>query len=415
MGKYFSDTVEKAIEDLFCCYDNDRAKRAADALRFAAEEKEDADACYFLSCCYLGTAYNWIYHPFEVDEEAAYRLLGRGISLGSAAAVLGALRMNMLTPEYQELMPFSSIREARDVIYEKAKDGCLFCQYMIGNTYYFLDIIEIDDIRESQFEDEAQWDNWRREQMEKSIPWFEKAFAGGMGLAGRNLCDYYRKGRGCIIPSDLDRAMEVIEKGAAMGYPEWMYALGNKLFFNPEKKDEGFFWALRAARQGYVVAWDIVGDGYCLGDVVERNLPYALECYERSASCSDDPYAYGKAGEMYFLGLGTAQDYAKAVQYMQKAHELRGEEDTDTAKLGVCCLLGYGCEQDVERGKALLEQSDDVRYKSYGLGMMYAQGIGVSKDIARGVEYLQAAGDYEPARKELKNYKKSFFGNWRRV
>ena len=88
MGRYFSDVVEKAIEDLFYCYDNDRAKKAADRLAVAVEEQDDGDACFFLSCCYLGTRYNWTYHSFQEDEEAAYRLLGKGISLGSAAAVL---------------------------------------------------------------------------------------------------------------------------------------------------------------------------------------------------------------------------------------------------------------------------------------------------------------------------------------
>lgn len=415
MGKYFSDVVEQAIEDLYYCCDNDKAKKAAASLQRAVEEQDDGDACYFLACCFFGTSYNWIYHPFQENEEAAYRLLGKGISSGSAVAVIGALRMNMLTPEYQELMPFSSIGDAWQAVYEKAEAGCYFCQYMIGNTYYYLDVIELENKRESQFEGEAEWDNWRREQMEKSISWFEKAFEGGMGLAGRNLCDYYKKGRGCLIPSDPDKAMEVIQKGAAMGYPECMYALATKLFFNPDKKDEGFFWARRAAQLGYILAWDIVGDGYCLGDVVERNLPYALECYEKSVAYGDDAYAYGRAGEMYFLGLGVPQDYTKAVEYMEKAYAMRGEEDTDTAKLGVCCLLGYGCAQNVERGKKLLEQSDDIRYKSYGLGMMYAQGMGVPKDIAKGVEYLQAAGDYEPAKKELKHYKKGIFGTWKRI
>ena len=31
MGKYFSDVVDKAIEDLYYCCDNDKAKAAADA------------------------------------------------------------------------------------------------------------------------------------------------------------------------------------------------------------------------------------------------------------------------------------------------------------------------------------------------------------------------------------------------
>lgn len=412
MGKYFSDVVEKAIEDLYYCYDNERAIKAADSLS-AASEGEDGDACYFLSCCYLGSRYHWIYHPFQEDEEAAYKLLGRGISLGSAAAVLGALRTNMLTPEYRELMPFSSIREAWDVIYKKAEDGCLFCQYMIGSAYYYLDVIEIEDRRESQFETEAAWDGWRQEQVEKSIPWFEKAFQGGLGLAGRNLLDYYQSGRGGLILSDRGKTIEVIRQGAEKEYPDWMYILANRLFYDPETKHEGFSWALRASQQGYLLAWDIVGDAHKKGDVAERNFEYALGCYEKNVARGDDPYAYARAGEMYFLGQGASQDYAKAVEYMEQAYAMGNEDALD--KLGLCYLLGNGCPQNVDQGKALLEQSHDSWYKSYGMGMIYTQGMGVAKDIDKGIEYLKAAGDYEPARKELARYKKGFFGGWKRI
>ena len=61
-----------------------------------------------------------------------------------------------------------------------------------------------------------------------------------------------------------------------------------------------------------------------------------------------------------------------------------------------------------------MERSEKSCYKSYGLGMMYAEGIGVREDIEKGVEYLKAAGNYEPAMEALKHYKKSLFGVWRR-
>ena len=46
--------------------------------------------------------------------------------------------------------------------------------------------------------------------------------------------------------------------------------------------------------------------------------------------------------------------------------------------------------------------------------MMYSEGIGVRENIEKGVEYLKAAGNYEPAIEALKHYKKSLFGVWRR-
>lgn len=408
MGKYFSDVVDKAIEGLYYCYDSGRAKEAADELFLAAKEG-DGDACYFLSRCFSGVCYSWEYHPFEENEAAAYAMLHQGISLGSAAAVLGALRMDMLTPELREIMPFESIKEAWNVIYEKAENGCLFCQYMIGNTYYFLDVIEIEDRKESEFESRAAWDDWRREQMEKSIPWFEKAFSGGMGLAGRNYRNYYGEGRGNLIPPVYEKKMEVLRQGAKLGYPDWMYALAFELYYKLDKAEEALPWAIRAAQAGHLFGWHIVGDIYWDGKVVERNMAYALECFEKTAGYGNDPYACRRAGDMYFRGLGTDRDYARAVQYLAKK-----DEPYDDDKLGLCYLLGYGCEQDVVRGRMLLERSGETVYRNYGLGMMYAEGLGVGENIEKGVEYLKAAGDYGPAKEALKNYKKSLFGVWRR-
>ncbi len=408
MGKYFSDVVDKAIEGLYYCCDNEKAKAAAAAL-FQAAKEGDGDACYFLSRCFSGSCYSWEYHPFEENEAGAYAMLRQGIMLGSAVAVLGAIRIDMLTPELREIMPFSSLEEAWEIVYQKAEDGCAFCQYMIGNTYYFLDIIEIEDRSEREFGSRKAWDSWRREQMEKSIPWFEKAFTGGMALAGRNYRNYYQDGRGELIPPDPEKKMVVIRQGAELGYPEWMYNYAFELFYHQDNGKEALPWALRAAEAGHLFGWHVVGDIYWEGKDVERNLSYALECYEKTANYGNDPYGCQKAGEMYFRGLGAAQDYARAVQYLEQKEGTAGDD-----LLGLCYLLGYGCQQNPGRGKALLERSRNSIWKYYGLGRMYAEGIGVREDIGRGVEYLKAAGDYEPAVEALKQYKKSLFGVWRR-
>jgi len=408
MGKYFSDVVDRALEDLYYCYDADRAKAAADAL-FLAGKEGDGDACYLLSRCFSGPNYSWDYHPFEENEAAAFVMLRQAITLGSAMAVLGALRMDMLTPELRETMPFGSVKEAWEVVHRKAEEGCLFCQYMIGNTYYFLDVIEIEDRGESQFQDRKAWDHWRREQMEMSIPWFERAFAGGMGLAGRNLRNYYGDGRGDLIPPVPEKEMEVIRQGAELGYPEWMYNYAFMLFYEQKKAKEALPWALRAAEEGHLFGWHIVGDIYWEGEVVDRDTVYALQCYEKTAAYGNDPYACRKAGEMYFRGLGAPKDYARAVQYLEQK-----EGPAMDDMLGLCYLLGYGCRQDVVRGRLLLEGSRNTVWKYYGLGMMYTEGLGVPENIGKGVEYLKAAGDYEPAVEALKQFKKSLFGVWRR-
>ena len=411
MGKYFSDVVDQAIADLYYCCDNDKAKAAADALLLAAKEG-DGDACYFLSRCFSGSCYSWKYHPFEENEAAAYAMLHQAISLGSAAGVLGALRMDMLTPEMREIMPFDSIKEAWREIFEKAENGCPFCQYMIGNTYYFLDIIEIEDKKESEFADQQAWNAWKRLQMKQSIPWFEKAFSGGMILAGRNYCHYYQYGRGDYIQPEPEQAVPIMLQGAQRGYPEWLYAYASHLAYTDENHREALPWALKAAEAGHLWSWHIVGDIYWDGKAVERNLSYALSCYEKTASYGNDSYACRQMGVMYFHGYGTEVDYARAVQWLERDEE---PEYTRYDLLGICYLLGYGCQQNPQRGRALLERSKNSCFKSYGLGMMYAEGIGVQEDIKKGVEYLKAAGNYGPAMEALKHYKKSLFGVWRRI
>lgn len=412
MGQYFSDVVEQAIEDLYYCYDAARAAAAADAL-FAAAQAGDGDACYVLSRCCSGTCYSWDCHPFKEDTAAAYALLHRGVSLGSAVAVLGALRIDMLTPELRQQMPFANLHEAWAAVYEKAAAGCLFCQYMIGNTYYFLDVIEIEDRRASEFATRDAWDNWRREQMAQSLPWFEKAFAGGMGLAGRNLYQYYLFGRGALVPPDPARAQAIRRQGAKLGYPDWMYSYALYLYDEAGQKQAGLDLARQAAQRGQLNAWNIVGDAYFAGRVVPRDPAYALQCYQKATACND-AYAHVSVGALYFRGEGTAQDYAKAVQYLERAYALDEKHQSGAAMLGVCYLLGYGCRPDYGRAKALLERAQNSCYKNYGLGLLYAEGLGVPEDIAKGVEFLQAAGSYPPAQEALKRYKKSLFGVWRR-
>ena len=181
-----------------------------------------------------------------------------------------------------------------------------------------------------------------------------------------------------------------------------MYAYAFELYYKLEKAEDALPWALQAAQAGHLFGWHIVGDIYWDGKAVERNLSYALECFEKTASYGNDPYACRQAGDMYFRGLGAARDYARAVQYLEKKDEPYADD-----MLGICYLLGYGCEQNMARGRILLERSGNTKYKNYGLGMMYAEGLGVREDIGKGVEYLKAAGEYEPAKEALKNYKKS--------
>ncbi len=128
---------------------------------------------------------------------------------------------------------------------------------MIVNTYYFLDIIEIENRKPNEFANKKSWNDWKRSQMEQSITWFEKAFSDGMILAGRNYCHYYQHGRGDYIQPDPEKAVPIMRQGAELGYPEWMYAYTGHLAYTEDNHKESLPWVLRAAEAGHLWSWHI--------------------------------------------------------------------------------------------------------------------------------------------------------------
>jgi len=411
MGKYFSDIVDKAIEDIYYCYDSERAVAAAQALA-EASNAGDGDASYILSRCVSGPQYSWAYHPFEANDDAVEQLIQKSIRQGSAIGVLGAMRCGMLTPAMEEAMAFDSLQDAWNSVYEKASEGSPFCQTMIGNTYFWLDIPRIEGKGPENFPEKGSFGEYLRETELNCIPWFERAFQGGMGFAGRNLYNLYKNGEEGILAPQPEKALEVARLGADLGYPEWQEIYGKELLKQKGREQEALNLFYQSAKQGQLSAWYNVGKAYQEGIGVEKDCVRAMKCYELGLA---DPHAIGcanLAGELYYLGKnGIPQDYARAVQLFERAHTEGNHWGNDM--LGICYLLGQGCQKDPMRAKMLFEEADygsDI--KNYGLGLIYADGLGVPEDIKRGVEYLQKCKNYKPAQEALLRFKKTLFGKW---
>ena len=413
MGKYFSDAVDNAIEAIYYTYDREKAAAAIQPLADAANAG-DGDAAYILSRCVSGPQYSWDYHPFQANDEAVEHLIRQSIINGSAMGVLGAMRCGMLTPEMEEAMKkhYSGLQEAWNVVYEKAQAGCLFAMNMIGNTYFWLDVVRIENKGPQDFPSKAAFGQWLRENELKCLPWFQRAFEGGMGFAGRNMYNLYNDGEEGVMEPDKSKAEAIARRGAELGYPDWQERYAGFLIKQEGRAQEALNLYFAAAKQGQLSSWYYIGKAYQEGKLVPKDCVQAMKCYELGLQDPEQIGCANRAGELLFLGKdGIPQDYARAVQLFEQAHGQKNTWGNDM--LGTCYLFGYGCQRDPQRALMLFQEVDySSDLLNYGLGTIYTQGLGAPEDIKKGVEYLQKCKNYAPAQEALLKFKKNFFGKW---
>ncbi len=409
MGKFFSDVVEQALRDIYYDMASGHGQESFRRLE-EASEAGDGDASALLARCLCGYQYTWAGHGFPEDDHRAVKLMHQSVDQGSAIGVLLSLRSGELAPWREKKMPFSSLQEAFDIVLAKAEGGDAFCQYTIGNVYFWWDFLRIEGKNKESFPNEEAFRSYMKNSIAKCEGWFLKAYEGGMYHAGNNLNNYYHKGDEDLIPPMPWKSQGLWKKGAEKGYPPHQYLYAKELDA-AGKKAEALELHKKAADKGEVDSWFYVGLAYERGDVVPQDYSYAAACYEKGLSGSTVG-CYNRLGALYFDGNGVPQNYEKGIQMILKACQ-----DADSKwgfpYLGKAHFYGHGAEQDYAKARQYLEQVNANHVESnYLKGLIYAQGLGVPQDIKRGVEYLQKTGNYPPAKEELANYKKTLFGKW---
>ena len=409
MGTCFSDVVEQALRDIYYDVTTGRGQESFRRLE-QASAAGDGDATCILARCLWGYQYVWAGHGFPEDDDRAIALLRKSVEQGSAIGVMVALRTGELTPELIAKMPFSSLKEAFHVVVEKAGMGDAFCQYTVGNAYFWWDFLEIDGVGRESFPNQQAFKAYLKDNISRCEDWFWKAFRGGMYYAGNNLNQYYLKGDEDIIPPQPQKAEGIWRMGAELGYPVHQYVYAKNLDQAGEKA-EALRWHEKAAASGEKDSWFYVGLAYEEGKIVSKDLSYAAQCYERGMKPSGSVGCYNRLGALYFKGEGVPQDYERGVKLLTKAYE--EENNWGCVYLGRAYLYGLGVRQDYQKARELLEKVTWSNEEAYYLrGVIYAQGLGVPADIKKGVEFLQKAPNRAEAREELGKYKKTLFGRW---
>lgn len=411
MGKYFSDKAEEGIRLVWMQFDRRKIREGALLLAEAAKEG-DADALCFTARTLMGPQYIWEYAGTPTDERKAVDLLRKSILLGSSCGVLIAMRCGELTQEIRENMPFSSLQEARDIVLEKAQAGHPFCQYMIGNTYFWGDIFEIDGLDPQKlYANDTERD---ADLARKAIPWLESSLRGGVYMGLGNLYNIYAGKNG--LPGDTQKWLEILQTCAEQGAPMAQQWYGD-LLFREKHETESLHWYEAAAQQGQLSAWDKAGWQYEKGLGVQASLEKAAQYYQNGAE-GGLRMAQFHLGRLYYFGAGINQDYAQAVRWLEKAVQ-RGNKNANPL-LGDCYLRGLGTTRDPAHAKKCFDDTPkDAEYRAValnGLGEIYAEGLTVLEDIPRGIDLFEQAAELgsQEAKDNLKKYKKTIFGKWKR-
>lgn len=410
MGRFFSDEVEQALNLIYYSLREQRGKEGFELLE-KAYQRGDGDAAYLLSRCYSGDLYVWKYHGFPVDDKKVEQLIHESIRLGSAMGVLGAMRCGEFDDRAKQEMTFANTKEAFNVIYEKAKGGEPFCQYMVGNVYFWGDILDIEEeeMRKISGNKKAVRQYIQKANIE-AVDWFEKSFAAGLYFSGNNLFNIYKTGNDGILPEKPEEAAKIPKRGAEYGYPTWQAEYGTDLDEEGKHKDAVYWWT-KAYEGGQKSVCFNLGKAALLGNGMEKNARLA-EKYLTEGLSEEGFGCYNRLGELYFYGGdGVMQNYERAVELFEEARKRGSKWQNDM--YAAAKIRGLGCTRDAVFAKQILEEmSGDTELRNYCLGVIYAQGLGVGQDIKKGVSYLNKAPNIEWARQERAKYKRSFFGKW---
>ena len=412
MAAVLSSEVERALQDIYYDVRTGRGKEAF-ALLEEASAAGDGDASCVLARCLCGYQYVWRGHGFPEDDERATKLLHKSVEQGSALGVLVALRSGELTPSVQKKMPFQSLQAAFDEVEALAEGGDAFCQYIVGNSYFWWDFLRIQNKGKDSFPNQAAYKEYLRENISKCEDWFWKAFRGGIYFAANNLNQYYTKGDEDIIAPQPEKARDLWKTGAEYGHPLHQSIYADELK-KAERYEEALRWYREAAEGGNPNDWFEVGFLYEEGKGTEQDMAYAVSCYQKElARDPDHTGANNYLGRAYFTGKGVPQDYAKAFRHLSIAHDKKGNT-WGVFYLAKCCFYGLGTPQDYAKALRFLDKVDwQNREADYMRGVIFARGLGgAAADIPKGVAYLQKAGSFDKAKEELLHYKKTLFGKW---
>lgn len=172
-------------------------------------------------------------------------------------------------------------------------------------------------------------------------------------------------------------------------------------------------WYLKAAAQGELVGYKVLGLLYYYGQGIEKSYEKAEECFTNyvkviyESERADFPLsifekrrypsievcfflaelgssgAQSDAGYYYYIGKGREQSYEKAAEWFSKAAENGNANGQNN--YGVCYQYGHGVEQSYEKAVEWYTKAaaQDNAQALWNLSYCCYHGLGTKKDVKR--------------------------------
>jgi TPR repeat protein len=195
----------------------------------------------------------------------------------------------------------------------------------------------------------------------------------------------YLEDRG--VRGDAREALAWFKRAAVSGDPDAQYMLAPCIHYggsgpNPE---EAMAWLRRAAEQGQPEAQRDLGAYLATGEICARDEREALHWYLQAAA-QGHPDAQYNAGLMLLEGEGCTPDQAQGRKWLKQAAD--GGDFVAMEVLAAFCEDGlHGFPRDPQNAIAWYEASiaEGSARAKFCLGMIYLEGRGVAKDVAKGL------------------------------
>ena len=480
MGQYFTDRLQRVFHMIFMSYNQQTAQEGLHLLEsivnnqssitkpsqyelrnattvqgstgeskfeevyknsFSPEERELGDAYALLARVYAGPRFTWAESGFPEDNMRTYQCLHDSIRRNSPIGTLQALRIaGSITPTVRRDMQLS-FDDAFRVVFDYAQKNDAYCQYIIGNVFFWGDYHTITSAKQLLAPDKASFgQRLQRVLQSKSLRegiatlrgtadeetlqaksrehakfWFKKALEQGLAMFQGNLRNIY------IDEGDYENARRVARSAAELGNPTMMLYTG---LDHHEKGEftEAFTWFTKGADLGQPECIAELADYYYHfyeQPMLRATIPYdpvkGTELYQQAATknFNDAGYAALQAAFSYIFHIGhlpldwgliadlthmaaTKERFLFALPYISYMR-IHGIGVTKNTKFAVQSLMRV-----LEEENRALEEEDRVLFYDItraltrvALGYAYEKGyVTGTPDLDTAVQYYESSHQY---------------------